>query len=69
MVMSINRSSTSYLFVCCEIVFVAGSQKTSVESRGLANRLVDFLRENVTIGKEIECGWVRSRIRSQGKRH
>jgi len=66
--MSVNR--TSYICVCCEIVvLVAGSKRTSVESRGIASRLVDFFRANVSVGKEMERGWVRSRIRTQGKRH
>lgn len=54
---------------CIPEILRPGSKRTSVESRGIASRLVDFFRANVSVGKEMERGWVRSRIRTQGKRH
>lgn len=58
MFMSVDRTS------CVTCFLGAGSRKTSVESRELATRLVDVLWPNDTIGEEMECGWIRSRIRS-----
>lgn len=53
----------------CDLFLGAGNKKTSLESGELATRLVDILWASDTIGEEMECGWVRTRIRSQSRRH